>query len=154
MKKAYIVSTNLLRFVFCAHCIVTVLPACCQCPWFCSVRHSRYHTMLLEGAIRATWRSERETILTADRVWLLSSNDANHMLHYRPSHWISILHLFFSIWHHLCLVLNYYSLLCQMTATDFYHVYSYSYRGNSIKLLKHNIVNIRDANTFHNRVML
>jgi len=26
-------------------------------------------------------------------------------------------------------------------------------RGNNRKLLKHNIVNIRDANTFHNRVI-
>jgi len=26
-------------------------------------------------------------------------------------------------------------------------------RGNSRKLLKHNIVNIRDENTFHNRVI-
>jgi len=48
--------------------------------------------------------------------------------------------------------------LIDIDCTDFYHIYIYHIfphaKGNSRKLLKHNIVNIRDANTFHNRVML
>jgi len=46
------------------------------------------------------------------------------------------------------------SSLIDIDCTDFFTMSTVTHtRGNSRKLLKHNIVNFRDANTFHNRVI-